>query len=96
KLTREQLDEHFGVPVLDTIDAMTAELQRALHAEMRTLLAPALKHLPRSKNEEVDVADLVAPLPAANGLQAEPCENSIGLVLNARPAGPGPWRVRTT
>jgi hypothetical protein len=96
KLTREQLDEHFGVPVLDTIDAMTAELQRALHAEMRTLLAPALKHLPRSKNEEVDVADLVAPLPAANGFKAEPCANSIGLVLNARPAGPGPWRVRTT
>jgi hypothetical protein len=92
KLTRE----HFGVPVLDTIDAMTAELQRALHAEMRTLLAPALKHLPRSKNEEVEVADLVAPLSAASGVKTEACENSIGLVLNARPAGPGPWRVRTT
>jgi len=96
KLTREQLDEHFGVPVLDTIDAMTTELQRALHAEMRTLLAPVLKHLPRSKDEQVDVDDRIVALPAAAGFKAEVCENSIGRVLNARPTGPGPWRARMT
>ena len=66
---------------------MTTELQRALHAEMRTLLAPALKHLPRSKDDHVDVSP---------GLRAEPCENSIGRVLNARPTAPGPWRTRMT
>jgi hypothetical protein len=71
-------------------------LQRALHAEMRTLLAPALKHLPRSKDEQVDAADKVAPLPAANVFKVEPCENSVGRVLNARPTGPGPWRARMT
>jgi hypothetical protein len=41
RLTREELNEHFGVPVVDTVEAMTAELQRALHAEMRNLLTPA-------------------------------------------------------
>jgi hypothetical protein len=43
-LTREELDVHFGVPVVDTVEAMTTELQRALHAEMRGLLTSALKN----------------------------------------------------
>jgi hypothetical protein len=93
KLTREELDGHFGVPVLDTIDAMTAELQRALHAEMRNLLMPALMNLPHVADQSL-VADIILPPLAAETAKAENCENAIGRVLNARPTGPGPWRAR--
>jgi hypothetical protein len=95
KLTREELDGHFGVPVLDTIDAMTAELQRALHAEMRNLLMPALMNLPHVADQPL-VADIILPPLVAEIAKAENCENAIGRVLNARPTGPGPWRARMT
>jgi hypothetical protein len=98
KLTREELDGHFGVPVLDTIDAMTAELQRALHAEMRSLLAPALAHLPDVAAHAHDVVDVFNPSLAAGAEAAWAVhgKNSLGRVLSARPTGPGPWRARTT
>jgi hypothetical protein len=95
KLTREELDGHFGVPVLDTIDAMTAELQRALHAEMRNLLTPALTNLPHAADPALG-ADIIVPPPVAEIAEAEIRENAIGRLLNARPTGPGPWRPRMT
>jgi hypothetical protein len=95
KLTREELDGHFGVPVLDTIDAMTAELQRALHAEMRNLLTPALTNLPHAA-DPTHGADIIVPPPVEETTEAEIRENAIGRLLNARPTGPGPWRQRTT
>jgi hypothetical protein len=93
RLTKEELDGHFGVPVIDTIDAMTAELQRALHAEMRNLLMPALTNMPHAANQ-LSGADIIAPPPAAGAAKAEIRDNTIGRVLNARPKGPGPWRAR--
>jgi hypothetical protein len=39
---------------------------------------------------------MIVALPAAAGFKTEPCENSVGRVLNARPTGPGPWRARMT
>ena len=96
KLTREELDEHFGVPVLETIDAMTAELQRALHLEMRTLLVPALSRLPRSADQPRGAADLADTSPVADDAEEQFREDSIGRLLNARPTGPGPWRARMT
>ncbi len=95
KLTREELDEHFGVPVLDTIDAMTAELQRALHLEMRTMLGPALSRLPRSADRLRRAADVNAAPPVREHADEQPREDSVGRLLNARPTGPGPWRART-
>jgi hypothetical protein len=95
RLTREELDEHFGVPVVDTIEAMTAELQRALHAEMRNLLTPALTNLPRATDQALGADVIVPPLVTENA-EAEVRENAIGRVLNARPTGPGPWRPRMT
>jgi hypothetical protein len=77
------------VPVLDTIDAMTAELQRALHAKMRNLLMPALTNLPHAEDQPL-VADIIVPPLVAETAEAEIRENAIGRVLNARPTGPGP------
>jgi hypothetical protein len=95
RLTREELDEHFGVPVVDTIEAMTAELQRALHAEMRNLLMPALTNLPHVADRPLGAGIIVPPSVAENA-ETEIRENAIGRVLNARPTGPGPWRPRMT
>jgi hypothetical protein len=95
RLTRELLDEHFGVPVVDTVEAMTAELQRALHAEMRNLLTPALTNLPRATDQALGADITVPPLMAENA-EAEIRESAVGRVLSARPTGPGPWRPRTT
>jgi hypothetical protein len=95
RLTKEELDEHFGVPVVDTVEAMTAELQRALHAEMRNLLTPALTNLPRATDQALG-ADITVPPLVAETAEAKIRENAIGRVLNARPTGPGPWRPRMT
>ena len=91
RLTKEELDGHFGVPVIDTIDAMTAELQRALHAEMRNLLMPALTNMPHA---EAPGAEIIVPPLTAETAKAGIRDNAIGRVLNARPTGPGPWRAR--
>jgi hypothetical protein len=87
KLTKDELDEHFGVPVVDTVDAMTAELQRALHAEMRNLLMPALMNMPHAGSQP-SFRDT-----NLSSLAAEALKTDTG-VLNARPTGPGPWRAR--
>ncbi|EKS34522.1 hypothetical protein HMPREF9695_04432 [Afipia broomeae ATCC 49717] len=94
KLTRDELDGHFGVPVVATVDSMTVELQRALHSEMRNLLVPAMVNLPHEAEQVI--SDIVVPGPAAETLHAELRENTLGRVLNARPTGPGPWRARMT
>ena len=93
RLTGEEIDEHFGVPVVDTVEAMTAELQRALHAEMRNLLTPALTNLPHATDQALG-ADTSAPHLVAENSEAKLPESAIGRVLNARPTGPGPWRPR--
>lgn len=38
-----ELDEHFGVPVVPTIEAMTAEIQAQLHAAVPNLLGPLIE-----------------------------------------------------
>ncbi|WP_296738987.1 hypothetical protein [Mesorhizobium sp.] len=92
KLTRDELDEHFGVPVVETIDAMTAELNRALLDEVQALMMPALANLPRATSKRSDRVDfaVVQDTPA---LDDKARENAIGRVLNARPSGFGPWRT---
>jgi hypothetical protein len=88
KLTKEQLDEHFGVPVLSTIDAITTELQAALHAEMRRLLAPALKFLPHVQDAP-SIADDESTHPLAKAVKLEDDEVHVARLMSARPMGPG-------
>jgi hypothetical protein len=45
-LCRDDLNEHFGVPVVGPIDLMTTALKRALHARLRSLIEPAMQKLP--------------------------------------------------
>jgi hypothetical protein len=45
-LTRLDLDEHFGVPVVGTVDAITVALQDELHAELPRMFRPFIDSLP--------------------------------------------------
>ena len=44
-LTREEIDGHFGVPVVATVDALTDALREALHAELPRLFEPVFDRL---------------------------------------------------
>ncbi len=91
RITKDQIDDHFGVPILQTLEAMTDELRIALHAEMRGLLAPALRHMPRAERGPVEIGD--APM-LGRVFEDDQCEDPVGRILSARPTGPGPRRHR--
>ena len=44
-ITRDMLDEYFGVPVVATVDAMTAAVRDALEAELPALFEPVFDHM---------------------------------------------------
>ncbi|WP_398466504.1 hypothetical protein [Tardiphaga sp.] len=89
RITKEGLDEHFGVPVLDTLEMMTGELQQALHSEMRGLLGPVLKVMPRTERGMTGIE-----VPVGRVFDDEPCADPVSRILSARPTGPGPRRER--
>jgi hypothetical protein len=88
KLVRDELDTHFGVPVVEHVDAMTEALQGALHAELPGLLEPALRKLARS------AVATAAKAAARFAESSDEVPNDVALAgrLNARPVGPGPRR----
>jgi hypothetical protein len=88
KLIRDELDSHFGVPVVGHVDAMTEALKGALHAELPGLMEPALRTLARSA--AVAAAETVAKI----AVPSETAQTVAALAdrLSARPLGPGPRR----
>lgn len=90
RITREDLDTHFDVPVLTTLETMTAELRQALHAEMRGLLAPVLRTMPRTKPVQTESETSIVPGSVFEEAPAELVER----IFSARPSGPGPRRER--
>jgi len=86
-----ELDEHFGVPVVSTIEQMTGHLRAELHKAVPDLLRPLLVALemqaaptgPRQKagTKESAGEELVGP---PDFLAADPVD------FPARPVGPGP------
>ena len=49
-ITREKLDEHFGVPVMATVDAMTMAVRDALEAELPALFEPVFDRMTLPKD----------------------------------------------
>jgi hypothetical protein len=88
KLVRDELDSHFGVPVVGHVDAMTEALKAALHAELPGLMEPALRKLARAA--VVTAAETAAKV--AESSDAVPTDVALAGRLNARPVGPGPRR----
>ena len=84
-LTREQLDEYFQVPVVETVDAMTAALRDALETELPHLFGPYLARVERKQGAAAD-------LPTTGSDASFSPQNDITRLLRARPVGPGPRR----
>lgn len=88
KLVRDELDAHFGVPVVGHVDAMTEALKTALHAELPGLMEPALRKLARA----VVVTAAAPAATVAESPDAVPTDVALAGRLSARPVGPGPRR----
>jgi hypothetical protein len=78
KISRAELDDHFGTEIVATVDALTAALKGALHARLRSLIEQALDKLP-------GVSATVGPQPTAS--------DNVTSILRTRPVGPGPRRT---
>jgi hypothetical protein len=85
-LTRDQLDEYFQVPVVETVDAMTAALRDALETELPHLFGPYLARVERKRGTAADLP------PSASDASSSP-QNDIARLLRARPVGPGARRT---
>ncbi|MDQ2079045.1 hypothetical protein RA307_02545 [Xanthobacteraceae bacterium Astr-EGSB] len=82
-LTREQLDAHFSVPVVATVEAMTTALHDALEAELPRLFGPYLDRIGRKEATTIAVA-------AGSGTVGADLKNAAVMqILSARPVGPG-------
>ena len=57
-LVRDQLDDHFGVPIVETVDAVTNAAREALDAELPALLDPVFESMTRPA---LATARLLAP-----------------------------------
>ncbi|OSI24376.1 hypothetical protein [Bradyrhizobium canariense] len=91
KISREELDGHFQVPIRATLDKVTACLREALLAELPHLFSDVIKTVNRETAEKN----------AANcgiGLAPDPLPGEAPVVhfANARPTGPGPRKSAAT
>lgn len=86
-LTRDQLDDHFGVPVIITVDAMTTALRDAFELELPRLFGPFIAGLNRM--------DGPAAPTVANGAcrDGNLPDEVLAQIFTARPVGPGPRRT---
>ncbi|MBS0248400.1 MAG: hypothetical protein JSR61_17430 [Proteobacteria bacterium] len=78
-LSKDQLDDHFGVPVVATVDAMTAALQDELKAALPRLFGPFLASLPTHDSSDV------RPAGSPGRMSAKPteCPTMDPAVLNS-------------
>jgi hypothetical protein len=83
KITREELDRHFDVPVRATLDMATDCLRSALHDELPRLFGNALDAI-RLKETERDAVS-----PRSGTMRQSPASNdAISEIINALPTGP--------
>jgi hypothetical protein len=83
-VTRDQLDAHFGVPVVAMVDAMTATVREALEAELAGLLGPVLDGMAATDAGIATAMDI----DAAVGARRAPMDPALLRTLTAPPAGP--------
>jgi hypothetical protein len=84
-LTRDQLDEHFAVPVVATVDAMTATVREALQAELPRLFLPVLDGLVPTVAGTATATEIDARASAGRA----PMDPALLRTLTAPPTGPG-------
>ena len=89
-LVRDQLDDHFGVPIVETVDAVTRAAREALDAELPTLLDPVFESMTRPALETIRL-----PGPRTSTVGAfGPAGADVTLAGMGTPVGPGSRRAR--
>lgn len=85
KITREELDAHFHVPVSEALDTVTVCLRKALLAELPHLFSTIIEGVNREnlKNDAPTRGIGLVPDPT-------PAEAPVINFFNTRPTGPGP------
>jgi hypothetical protein len=78
KVTRDELNGHFGIDVVKPIDDMTAALRQALRARLQPLIEPALATLPKVVDAALDDATVA---------------QNVTPIIRARPQGPASLRA---
>jgi hypothetical protein len=89
-LTRDQLDAHFGVPVVATVDAVTAAARSALEAELPALFGPVFDRMTLPNHEAAAVPTAAITVPA----EEAPKHAAVLRTLAAPPTGPGKRSAR--
>lgn len=85
KIGRDDLDDHFQVPVRATLEKVTDCLRDALRAELPDLFSTVLEAIHRDGIKKSTAA-------SGNGLTCDLPQvfDSVTVVINPRPQGPGP------
>lgn len=89
-VTRDQLDDHFGVPVLATVEAVTAAAREALDAELPALFEPVFDRM----TLPTDAAAILPNPWTTTGGRIRRAARSVPIETMAAPVGPGKRRVR--
>jgi len=85
KISRDDLDDHFQVPVRDSLDRVTACLRAALLSELPNLFSTVIKAIDRENARKDGATAVVGMVP-----DTAPPEDDITHFISNRPTGPGP------
>jgi hypothetical protein len=84
KIVRDQIDAHFGVPVVGRVDSMTAALKAAMHDRLREIIEPGIRSLSEARAPKrarqpapVDLADVLRAPPAGPGRRPRPAAAAV-------------------
>lgn len=91
KVSRDELDAHFHVPVRESLDRVTSCLRTALLAELPHLFSGVIKMVPPETAGKNAASCGFGPV--AGSL---PADTPIVHFANARPTGPGPRKPAVT
>lgn len=89
-ITRDQIDGHFEVPVVATVDAMTATVRDTLEAELPALFEPVFEQM-----TQPDALTSVLPNPGTDTVaRFVPMAATVLPITMAAPTGPGKRRSK--
>jgi hypothetical protein len=85
KISRDELDAHFHVPVRESLDQVTSCLRAALLSEIPNLFSTLIKAINRENGRKDVATSAVGLVP-----DAAPPEDAMTHFISNRPTGPGP------
>jgi hypothetical protein len=91
KISGDELDAHFEVPIRETLDKVTLCLRKALMAELPTLFSTVIKAVNRENAKKDATTCGIGLVP-----DPPPGNEAVAHFGNTRPTGPGPRKPAVT